>query len=131
MDFSFASCGLVSVLVVVCSMFGFSFLSIKKDPNKKKDTTKTQKKQNAEKQNKNQLAQLCSQIVFLIFGLRGLKMQLCAENRIKMVVSACFGKGKCPKSVKKVEQKSVQRLSQKSVQICCSTKLDSFDSNKW
>ena len=46
--------------------FVFPFLS-KKGPPKKPDTAKTQKCKNAEKRTKNQLAQLCSQIVFFNF----------------------------------------------------------------
>ena len=66
----FASCGHLSFLLFCFEFlsFFFSFLS-KKRPPQKPDTTKTQKSKNAEKigQKKNQLAQLCSQIVFLNF----------------------------------------------------------------
>ena len=51
-------------------LFCFSFLS-KKDP-KKTGHSKNPKKQKCRKKRKNQLAQLCSQIVFLILGC-GLK----------------------------------------------------------
>ena len=59
------------LFLLFCFEFVFfvvsSFLS-KKDPPKKPDTAKTQKNKNAEKNGqKNQLAQLCSQIVFFNF----------------------------------------------------------------
>ena len=62
---------------------------------------------------KNQLAQLCSQIVFLIFG-GGLKNADFAENTIKIVVSAYFEKGKTGQQMSK-------RLSQNLVQGCVKT----------
>ena len=64
------SCGLVSFLVVLCSIFVFFvfFHSLKKTP--KKRTRQNPQKENAEKRDNKQfqLAQLCSQLVFLIFG---------------------------------------------------------------
>ena len=98
----------------------FSFLS-KKDP-QKTDTAKTQKAKMQKKRTnqKNQLAQLCSQIVFLFLGV-GLKMQIFAENTIKIVVSAYFEKWKRAKNVKKVESKLGPRLRQNLVQVCCAT----------
>ena len=70
----------------------FCFLS--KKP-KQPDTTKNQKQICRKKRTnkKNQLAQLCSQIVFLNFW-GGLKNQLFAESTIKIVVSTSFVKGK-------------------------------------
>ena len=68
----FASCGLVSFLLF-CFEFWifclFSFLS-KKDPQKTGHSKNPRTTQIAEKKDKqkNQLAQLCSQIVFLLFG---------------------------------------------------------------
>ena len=57
--------------VLNLSFWFFSFLSKKKTP-QIPDTAKTNKKQKCRKRTKNQLAQLCSQIVFSNF-LGGLK----------------------------------------------------------
>ena len=88
--FLFASCGLVSFLGCVVSNFIFfcSFI-----PFKKRTLQKTQKNKNAEKTTKIMLAQLCSQIVFLIFGV-GCKNTVFAESPIRIGVSAYFEKGK-------------------------------------
>ena len=71
MVFWFASCGLVSFLVVLFFVF-HTFQQ--KDP-KKPDTAKKPKTENAEKKDKQniQLAPLCSQIVFPIFLGAGYK----------------------------------------------------------
>ena len=65
----FASCGLLSFCCFVLNFVFFSFLS-KKDPQKTGHNKNQKKSKNARKKTtkKNQLAQLCSQIVFLIFG---------------------------------------------------------------
>ena len=87
MVFLFVSCG------PFCFYLDFSLLS-KKKTNKKKDTAKTKAKmQEIKKRTKNQLAQLCSQIVFMIFW-GGLKNADFAENTIKIVVPAYLLKGK-------------------------------------
>ena len=74
MVFWFAFCGGVSVLVVLCSFF-FVFLYLSKKIPKKPDTAKNPKNKIAEKKDKQkiQLAQLYSQIVFLIFWGVGYK----------------------------------------------------------
>ena len=70
---------------------------------------------------KIQLAQLCSQIVFLILG-GGLQKCFFAENPTTLGVSTYCEKGKTgQKSEKRVESKICPRLRQKSVQVCCAT----------
>ena len=80
---------------VLLFLFLCVFHSSQKDPPKpdtaKPPKTKMQKKNG---QQKNQLAQLCSQIVFLNFWEVGLKISVFAESTIKIVVSASFVKGK-------------------------------------
>ena len=98
------------VLFLSClfCVFCFSVLSQKKT---KPDTAKTPKTKNAEEKDKQkiQLAQLCSQIVFLIFGGWATKMSCFAENTIKIGVWAYFEKGNKGKTLTKL-------LSWKSVQ---------------
>ena len=69
------------------------FIPLKQDP-PKTGHGKNPKKQKCRKKTdkKNQLAQLCSQIVFLFFWGRALQMQMFAENAINIVVSAYFEK---------------------------------------
>ena len=79
------------------------------------------------KRTKNQLAQLCSQIVFRIFWVWAKKASF-AENP---VVSAYFEKGKKGhNNVKMVESKIWPGLSQKSVQACYATYLDRYLTQK-
>ena len=103
--------------VVLCSLFCFfcSFIPFKKDP-KKPDTAKNPKNQTCRKrgQTKDQLAQLCSQIVFLIFWGWATKMLFFAEPPIKIGVWANSEKGKEGPIMWK-------RLRWKSVQFCCAT----------
>ena len=73
-----------------------SFIPLKKRP--KNGHSKNTNKQKRGKKEKTsfkeiQLAQLCSQMVFLILGV-GCKIAVFAENPIKTVVSAYFEKGK-------------------------------------
>ena len=96
-----------------------SFLSKKKTKN---GHSKNQKKKKfREKGQKIQLAQLCSQIVFMIFGGGLQKCRFFAENAIKIVVSAYFLKRKMAQNAKKVESKLGPRLSQNLLQVCCAT----------
>ena len=101
--------------------FVFSFLSKKRPPKtrtrQKPPKTEMQKKRTK----KNQLAPLCSQIVFFNFLGWAKTFHVLAENTIKIVVSALFQKGKRPKINKIVELKICPRLRWKSVQLCCAT----------
>ena len=78
---------------------------------KKPDTAKKTKPKNAENNptttNVFQLAQVCSQIVFLMFWV-GLKMQRCAENTIKIVVSAKFETNRNDQKLSMFKPKLVQ-----------------------
>jgi len=108
---------LLPFFVFCCFVLNFVFfcffIPLKKGPPKKPDTAKTQKSKNAEKTDKkNQLAQLCSQIVFLIFW--GGLVHFLAENTIKIVVSASF-------RTSKNTQKVAKMLSQNLVQGCVKT----------
>ena len=82
MVFWFSSCGLVSFLFLswlFCVFFFlfFSFLSKKTHQNRTQQETQ---KPNMQKKGQNQLAQLCSQIVFLIFGGWATKMCFCWKH---------------------------------------------------
>ena len=88
--------------LLFCFEFVF-FIPLKKQP-KTRDTAKKHKKKNQKCRKKRticfQLAQLCSEMVFLIFWC-GLKNADFAENTIQIVVSACFEKKeKCQKRQK-------------------------------
>ena len=110
----FVVCILWSCCLLCCFVFNFCvfFIPLKKPP--KTDTAKTQKTKKQEKTDKCfQLAQLCSQIVFLFLGGGGLKNADFVESTIKIVVSAYFEKGK--------DQKMSKRLSQNLAQVCCAT----------
>ena len=89
----------------------------------KTDTAKTQKAEMQKKGTKNQLAQLCSQIEFPIFGVAE-KMQFLLKKRYRKSGFGIFWKGKWPKHVKKVESKLGPRLSQNLVQACCAKYVD-------
>ena len=73
-----------------------------------------------------QFAQLCSQIVFLIFGWAW-KIPICAGNTIARLVSAKFKTTKkWPNIVQNEKSKIGPSRSQKLVQLCCTTQLDQF-----
>ena len=113
----FASCDHLSFLLFCFEFCFFSFLS-KNDP-KKTGHSKNPKKQKCRKKRakKNQLEQLCSQIVFFNFLAWASKFHFLAENTIKIVVSASSQTGKNTPKLAKM-------LSQNLVQVCCATRLD-------
>ena len=116
----FSGLHLVVLFLSCCFVFKFCYFV----PFKEKTKNQTQQKSPKEKMQKkgqNQLAQLCSQIAFLIFW-GGLQNGNFCWKPYKIVVSAYFEKKeKCAKNVNKVESKICPRLSQKSVQVCCAT----------
>ena len=116
--FWFASCGLDNFCCFVFIVCFNVIHSFQKRP--KKDTANPPKnKTKNQKKDKHQLAQLCSQIVFLIWGV-GYTIAF-SWKPSKIVVSANLEKGQYAKNVKKVEPKICARLSQESVQACCPT----------
>ena len=105
---------LLFCFLLFCLIFFCFFIPLKKKTPQKTGHSKNPKMQKMQKKTdkkKDQLAQLCSQIVFFNF-LGGLKNFHClAENTIKIVVSALFQKGKKrPKINKIVELKIRPRL---------------------
>ena len=116
-------CGLHLVVLFLSWLFFLLFHSFQNKRPKKPDTAKPPKTKNAEKKNKHkiQLAQLCSQMVFLIVWGWATKMWLFCWKHYKIVVSALFQKGKRQTINKIVELEICPRLSRKSVQLCCAT----------
>ena len=98
MVFWSASCGLVSFLVVLCS---FSFFA-KQDQNRTLQKPKKTKMQKKKDPQKIQLAQLCSQIVFLIFGGWATKMLFLLKPNNNRGFSI-FWEGKRAQNVKTIE----------------------------
>ena len=96
-------------VLIWISFFVFPFLS-KKDPQKNRTQQKPQKTKMQKKtdKKKNQLAQLCSQIVFFNFLGWAYKFHCLAESTIKIVVSALFLRKKGRKVTKLLSWKSVQ-----------------------
>ena len=92
----FVVCILWSSFLFCCFVLNFVFcffIPLKKDPQKTGHSKKPKKQKCRKKRTKkNQLAQLCSQIVFLFFWGVGFKNADFAENTIKIVVSAYFEK---------------------------------------
>ena len=129
--FWFASCGLVSFLVVLysflCRLFFIPFK--RKDQNKRtqqnQNKTKMRKKRTKKHfRKKGQRNNSVSAVVFTNsvrnFG-GGLQKCFYLLKTYKNRVSAYFEKEKRAKNVKKVESKICPRLSQNSVQSCCAT----------
>ena len=99
-----------------CWFFVFFTLLNKRTPPKKRTLQKI-KSRYAENTDKNQLAQLCLQIVFLNFW-GGFKNSIFAWKHYKWGGNIFW---KWPKHVKKGESKFGPRLGQNSVQVCCAT----------
>ena len=104
----FASCGLLSFLLF-CFEFCFFCLVLSKKTPKKLDTAKTPKtKMQKKDKQKNQLAQLCSQIVFLIYGCGLQKCYYLLKTYSSRGLSIFWESQKGPKMWKRLSWKSVQ-----------------------
>ena len=113
--------------VVLFWFFVFWVFSVLSKMPQKKDTAKTKK--NADKWTFFQLSKLCSQLVFLRFwgGLKESKFWLKTKEKLFEEIL----KGKHGQNMsKKVDSKIGPRLSQKLVQVCCTTELDQFLTQK-
>ena len=112
----FLVCILWSCFLFGCFVFNFCFLFFIPFQKKtqKPDTAKTKKQKCRKKDKKIQLAQLCSQIVFLIFWGWATKCYFCWKP-YKIGVSAYFEKGK---KGQKCEKGWVKNLSKVESKIC-------------
>ena len=133
----FASCGLVSLFGCVVSDFSclLFFIPFEKRPQKTGHCKQKNKNAGKEDKIKIQLAQLSSQIVFLIFGggLEHAQKIYFAKSPMKIVVSAYFEKKK-EKRAKNVT-KVVKNLTKVESKICPSMLRNIsgqiFDTKKW